>query len=333
MAPPLAPYLGREACGERFTCMRRQLIVCLLLLAVTLGVYWQIRNHEFINYDDTSYVTDNPHVKQGLVGGSIIWAFTATEQGNWHPLTWLSHMLDCQLFGLNPGAHHLTNLFLHLANVLLLFAVLRRMTGALWKAAFVSALFALHPLHVESVAWVAERKDVLSTLFWFLTMLAYTRYVERPTRSRYLLTLIALACGLMAKPMLVTLPFVLLLLDYWPLDRMAYAGRDDNTPKRARKGIRSSKQRLTLSRLAWEKTPFFALAAISSVVTFFVQRKVGAMSNMEVLPLWSRIANALVSYLRYIGKMIWPSDLGIFYPHAGTSLPLWWGVGAGLVVF
>ena len=312
--------------------MRRELVIGLLLLSITLAVYWQIRDHKFTNYDDTVYVTENPHVQRGLVGSSIIWAFTTTEQANWHPLTWLSHMLDCQLFGLNPGAHHLTSLFLHLANVLLLFAVLRRMTGALWRPAFVSALFALHPLHVESVAWVAERKDVLSTLFWLLTMLAYAGYAERPTRARYVLTLVAFALGLMAKPMLVTLPFVLLLLDYWPLDRMAYAGRDDNTPKRARKGIGSSKQRLSLSRLVWEKTPFFALAAISSVVTFSVQRKAGAMSNMEVFPLWSRIANALVSYLRYLGKTIWPSDLAVLYPHPGTGLSLWWGAGAGLVL-
>ena len=312
--------------------MRRELFVCLLLLSITLAAYWQIGDHEFTNYDDTLYVTYNSHVQQGLAGSGIIWAFTTTDEANWHPLTWLSHMLDCQLFGLNPRAHHLSSLLLHLANVVLLFAVLKRMTGALWKAAFVSALFALHPLHVELVAWVAERKDVLSTFFWFLTILAYTRYAERPTRARYLLTLIAFACGLMAKPMLVTLPFVLLLLDYWPLDRMAYSSEGDKAPKTARKGTRSPKPRLTISRLVWEKTPLFALAAISSVVTFAVQRRAGAMSDMAVFPLWSRIANALVSYLRYIGKMIWPSDLAVLYPHPGTSLSLWWGAGAGLVV-
>ena len=312
--------------------MRRELFVCLLLLSITLAAYWQIGDHEFTNYDDTLYVTYNSHVQQGLAGSGIIWAFTTTDEANWHPLTWLSHMLDCQLFGLNPRAHHLSSLLLHLANVVLLFVVLKRMTGALWKTAFVSALFALHPLHVESVAWVAERKDVLSTFFWFLTMLAYTRYAERPTRARYLLTLIAFACGLMAKPMLVTLPFVLLLLDYWPLDRMAYSGGGDKAPSLARKGTRSPKPRLTLSRLLWEKTPLFALAAISSAVTFSFQRRAGAMSDMEVFPLWSRIANALVSYLHYIGKMIWPGDLAVLYPHPGTSLSLWWGAGAGLVV-
>jgi tetratricopeptide (TPR) repeat protein len=185
---------------------------------------------------------------------------------------------------------------------------------------------------VESVAWVAERKDVLSTLFWLLTMLAYARYVERPTRVRYVSTLVAFALGLMAKPMLVTLPFVLLLLDTWPLDRMAYGGRGDDQPKRTRKRSRPSEQRFPLSRLVWEKTPFFALAAISSVVTFSFQQRAGAMADMEIFPLSSRIANALVSYLRYIGEMIWPSDLAVLYPHPGTSLPLWWGAGAGLVL-
>jgi protein O-mannosyl-transferase len=311
--------------------MGRELVVCLLLLSVTLAVYWQIGDHQFTNYDDTIYVTDNPHVKRGLAASSVIWAFTAAEEANWHPLTWLSHMVDCQLFGLHPRGHHLTSLFLHLANVLLLFAVLNRMTGALWRAAFVAALFSLHPLHVESVAWVAERKDVLSTLFWLLTMLAYARYVGRPTRPRYALTLVAFALGLMAKPMLVTLPFVLLLLDTWPLDRMAYGRGGDDEP-RTRKRIRPSEQRLPLSRLVWEKTPFFALAAISSVVTFSLQQRAGAMANMEVFPLSSRIANALVSYLRYIGKMIWPSDLAVLYPHPGTGLPLWWGAGAGLAL-
>ncbi|HVO83821.1 MAG TPA: tetratricopeptide repeat protein [Syntrophobacteria bacterium] len=312
--------------------MRRELAVCLLLLAVTLAVYWQIGDHQFIRYDDTIYVTDNPHVKRGLAWSSVVWAFTATEEANWHPLTWLSHMADCQLFGLRPRGHHLTSLFLHLANVLLLFVVLNRLTGALWRSAFVSALFALHPLHVESVAWVAERKDVLSTLFWLLTMLAYARYVEKPTRARYALTLVAFALGLMAKPMLVTLPFVLLLLDYWPLDRVAAGRRSDEPSKRRRKKIRPSEQRLPLSRLVREKTPFFVLVAISSVVTFSFQQRAGAVVDTEIFPLSSRMANALVSYLRYIGKMIWPSGLAVLYPHPGTSLPLWWGAGAGLAL-
>jgi Flp pilus assembly protein TadD len=312
--------------------MRRELGVCLLLLSVTLAVYWQIGDHQFTNYDDTLYVTENPHVQRGLAGESVTWAFTATGEANWHPLTWLSHMVDCQLFGLRPGTHHLTSLFFHLANTVLLFATLHLMTGALWRPAFVAALFALHPLHVESVAWVAERKDVLSTLFWLLAMVAYTRYVGRPTRARYVVTLVAFGLGLMAKSMPVTLPFVLLLLDYWPLDRTALGRGESDPPKRRRKRIRPSEQRLPLSRLLWEKTPFFALAAISSVVTFSLQQRAGAMGDTEVFPLSSRIANALISYIRYIGKMIWPSDLAVLYPHPGTNLPLWCAAGAGLAI-
>ncbi|MHC4500873.1 MAG: ArnT family glycosyltransferase, partial [Planctomycetota bacterium] len=196
-------------------------VICVYvaLALSTLVVYWQVRNYDFVNFDDPHYVHKNPIVQSGITLDSIKWAFTTGHAANWHPLTWLSHMLDCQLFGTNPGWHHLTNLLLHIANTLLLFAVLKRMTGTLWRSAFVAALFALHPCHVESVAWISERKDVLSTLFWLLTMAAYVRYVNRPRISSYLLTLLTFALGLMAKPMLVTLPFVLLLLDYWPLGR------------------------------------------------------------------------------------------------------------------
>jgi hypothetical protein len=197
--------------------VRRELLVSLFLVLATLTVYWQVVNHEFVNLDDDKYIIENSHVRQGLSRESVIWAFTATEAANWHPLTWLSHMLDCQLYGLNPKGHHLTNEFFHLVNTLLLFLILKSMTGTLWRSGFVAALFALHPLHVESVAWVAERKDVLSTLFWMLTLWAYLGYVKRPGVKRYLLILVPFALGLMAKPMLVTLPFVMLLLDYWPL--------------------------------------------------------------------------------------------------------------------
>ena len=188
-------------------------LINLLLVVLTLAVFWQVQNHDFLNYDDNEYVTENSQVQSGLNRDSIIWAFTTTHVANWHPLTWLSHMLDCQLFGLNSSGHHFTNVLLHICNTLLLFLLLKQMTGTLWRSAFVAALFALHPLHVESVAWVSERKDVLSTLFWLLTIWAYGRYVERPNAKKYLLTLLFLALGLMAKPMLVTLPFVLLLLD------------------------------------------------------------------------------------------------------------------------
>ena len=203
-----------------------EFLISLCLIVVILAVFWQVRNHEFISFDDNEYVTDNLHVKSGLTLSGAIWAFVAMHSNNWHPLTWLSHMLDCELFGLNPSGHHLTSLLFHIANTLLLFLVLKRMTGALWKSSFVAALFALHPLHVESVAWVAERKDVLSTFFWMLTMWAYVRYAKGPRINRYLLVLLFFALGLLSKPMVVTLPFVLLLLDYWPLGRFRF-GRSD----------------------------------------------------------------------------------------------------------
>jgi hypothetical protein len=278
-----------------------------VLTLSTLAVYWQVQGHAFVTYDDYQYVVENPHVRHGLTLRGIAWAFTTGYASNWHPLTWLSHMLDCTLYGLNPMGHHVNSLLLHLANTLLLFWVLRRMTTALWRSAFVAALFALHPLHVESVAWVAERKDLLSTLFWMMTMGAYALYVERPGLGRYLFTLLLFALGLMAKPMLVTLPFVLLLLDYWPL------GRRHHPPL----------------RLIREKLPFFALTAISSMITFSVQKSWGAV--IFTLPLKDRIANALVSYVTYIAKTIWPANLACFYPHPLDTLPLW-QVGGSLLL-
>ena len=206
--------------------MRSEACIWLILITAVLLVYWQVGDHEFINYDDNVYITDNAQVQKGLTSKGIIWAFTTSHTGNWHPLTWISHMLDCELYGLNPRGHHLTNVLLHMANAILLFVVLRWMTGAIWRSGLVAALFALHPLHVESVAWAAERKDVLSTFFWLLTMVAYVHYVNRPGGKRYLLVLVTFFLGLMAKPMLVTLPFVLLLLDYWPLNRFKPLGSD-----------------------------------------------------------------------------------------------------------
>ncbi len=287
--------------------------ISLALASVTFAVYWQVQSCDFIQFDDNKYVTDNPHVKSGLTARSIAWAFTTGWASNWHPLTWLSHMLDCELFGLSPHRHHITSLLLHIANTLLLFLVLRSMTGALWRCAFVAAVFALHPLHVESVAWISERKDVLSTFLWLLTMAAYLRYVTRPGAGGYLLTLTAFALGLLAKPMLVTLPFVLLLLDYWPLGRFKPDG----------KSAKSLSQRLVLSRLITEKLPFFALSVVSSVVTFAVQRGGGAMARIAILAPDIRIANVFVSYVKYIGKMFWPSGLAILYPHPGAELPVW----------
>ena len=303
--------------------LHREGLVCLFLVIVTLAVYWQAGNHAFVNYDDNKYVTENKHVQAGLTPDSITWAFTATYAGNWHPLTWLSHMLDCQIYGLNPKGHHLTNVVFHILNAILLFLIFRRMTGALWKSAFVAALFALHPLHVESIAWVAERKDVLSTFFWMLTMGSYVWYVERPGTSRYLLVLLFFILGLMAKPMLVTLPFVLLLLDYWPLGRFQFRQPEST--------ISNSTKKSGNLHLFWEKIPLLVFAVTSSVVTFFAQQSGGAVRSLEVFPLSIRIENALVSYVSYIGKMIFPHNLAVLYPHP-NDFTMWQVTGAGLLL-
>ena len=304
----------------------KSFIICLLLIAATLSVFLQVQNHDFVNIDDPHYVSDNPYVKNGLSRDSIIWAITSTHAANWHPLTWLSHMLDYQLFGMNPGGHHVTSVLLHVANSVLLFLLLSRMTGALWRSAFVAALFALHPLHVESVAWVSERKDVLSTFFWMSTMWMYLLYVERQRLSRYILVFFSFALGLMAKPMLVTLPFVLLLLDYWPLERFRLSQPSEDILETTQA---TKEQSGPFPRLFLEKIPFFALATASSIVTFIVQRSAGALM-VDVFPFKIRLANALVSYVSYMGKMIWPRGLAVFYLHPGKSLPGWHAVGAGL---
>ena len=265
------------------------------LAAAIFIVYAAVLRFGFVNYDDPVYLAQNPNVRDGLTASGIVWAFSHSFAGNWFPLTWISHMLDCQLFGLDAGAHHFTNLVLHTAATLLLFAVLKRITHARWPSAFVAALFALHPLHVESVAWIAERKDVLSAFFWMVTLWTYARYVERPGRARYLWTLIAFALGLMAKPMLVTLPLVLMLLDYWPFAR----------------GLRIK-----------EKLPFFALSAAACVVTYLAHAQAKAVISLETIPAALRVENALVSYAAYIGEMLWPSGLAVFYPYPKDGLAL-----------
>jgi len=337
---------------NKITDKHRIVLICLVLAVVTLAAFWQVKDHDFINFDDNIYVTNNPDIQTGLSTKSASWAFTAYHAGNWHPLTWLSHMLDVELFKLNPGWHHLTNLFFHIANTLLLFLVLHRMTRGFWQSAFVAAVFALHPLHVESVAWVAERKDVLSTFFWLLTMGAYVFYVERPELKRYLLALLFFALGLMAKPMLVTLPFVLLLLDYWPLGRLEiekpllceYRKSEKTDPPHVkklnpkRKGSKSEDPRKTEKQnfqqpaylqLVWEKIPFFVLSLASSIITYMAQQKGGAVGTYQSFPLSARIGNALVSYFSYIEKMVWPKDLAVLYPHPGM-LPPWQVLGAAL---
>ena len=306
-------------------------VVILFLTIATVAVFWQVRNYEFIILDDGKYVTENSHVQDGLTWESLVWAFTTTHANFWHPLTWISHMLDCQLYGLDPGGHHFTNLLIHIANTLLLFLVLERMTGAIWPSAFVAAMFALHPLHVESVAWVAERKDVLSTFFCVLTMGSYVRYVERPRVSRYMLVLLLFAFGLMAKPMLVTLPFVLLLLDYWPLGRFQFGKPSHDIRAQAQKSGRPNNQRSSFFRLVLEKLPFFALAAVSCIVAFLAQEYGGALRVLSLFPIEVRIANAVISYASYIGKTIWPLHLAVFYPHPGT-LPMWRIAGACLLL-
>lgn len=298
---------------------RLPVVICFLLAVATLAIYLPVRNHEFIHYDDDTYVTDNPHVLSGLTIENIKWAFTTPHGSNFHPLTWLSHQLDCSLFGKTPGPHHLINVIFHIANTLLLFVVLNRMTRRIWPSAFVAALFALHPLHVESVAWVAERKDVLSTLFWLLTMLAYARYAERPNLTRYLLTLAVFALGLMTKPMLVTLPFVLLLLDYWPLNRLVLRKPPDS-PKMSKTGIIN--YQLSIINAFAEKLPFLVLTAISSIITFIVQQKGGSVPSFASLGWKSRLTNAVVSYLAYIAKMIYPARLAVLYPHPAGGIPV-----------
>jgi len=301
--------------------IRPDLLVCLFFVIAILSVYWQVRNYSFVNYDDRQYVTQNHYVQAGLTLESIKWSFTAIHASNWHPLTWLSHMLDCQIYEMNPGHHHMTNVLLHILNTLLLFLVFKRMTGKLWQSGFVAALFALHPLHVESVAWVAERKDLLSTFFWMLTLWSYVRYVERSDFNRYLPVLFFFILGLMAKPMLVTLPFVLLLLDYWPLRRFELGSRDEN----------NSQQRRFNFGLICEKMPLFFLSAVSSVVTYIVQESSGAVNSLAVIPFHIRIANATVSYASYIGKMIWPHNLAVFYPYP-ESIVSWKITGAVLLL-
>lgn len=285
--------------NPRLLTSRRFFSLCVALTLVTASVYLQLLEHDFINFDDPSYVTDNLHVRQGLTWQTVRWAFAARDASNWHPLTWISHALDAQMFGLSAHGHHLTSLLLHVGNVLLLFLVLAEATNAMWPSALVAALFGLHPLHVESVAWVAERKDVLGALFWMLTMLAYVRYNQRPSRFRYALVVLTFGLGLMAKPMLVTLPCVLLLLDFWPLGRM----------RRPIKGI------TPLARLVAEKLPLFALAAASSIITFTVQRSAGSVASLTKIPLQVRFGTALLSYVTYMRKMLWPVDLAIFYPY------------------
>jgi len=281
--------------------------VCICLAVLTCIVFGQTLGHDFINYDDPRYVYENTNITSGLNTASIAWAFTHIHSMNWHPVTTISHMLDCQLYGLKAGGHHFTNVLLHTVAAILLFLALQCMTGALWRSAFVAAVFAIHPLRVESVAWVAERKDVLSGVFFMVTLLAYVQYARAPSIGRYLAVALAFALGLMSKPMLVTLPFVLLLLDYWPLGRI-----------RGQKSDVSSHGKLAM--LLVEKIPLVGLSSVSSVVTCLAQR--GAVGWTEQLPVSARINNAVATYVVYMWQMLWPLKLAVFYPHPENRLPI-----------
>ena len=294
----------------------RALWMSLALVAITLLAYEGVRHFDFVGYDDPRYVSNNVHVAAGLTWASIRWACTTLYGPYWHPLTLLSHLLDAQIFGLRAGGHHVTNLLLHVANTLLLFAVFRRQSGAFYRSAFVAAMFAVHPLHVESVAWVTERLDVLSTLFWLLTAWVYVGYVKQPRRGPLLIMAGLYACGLMSKPVIVTLPIVLLLMDVWPLHRLPML--TDPSTKGA--GLRAVRVFVELVR---EKLLLFGLALAAGIATLVFERGHGAVAGLDVLPLKYRLANVLVSYVTYIGKMCWPTRLAAFYPYP-QRLPDWW---------
>jgi protein O-mannosyl-transferase len=273
-----------------------KVITCIGLSILVLVSYWTVAGNQFISFDDPLYVTENAQVQKGLNWETVVWAFTTPRACNWHPLTWLSLMLDRELYWRNAGGYHWTNVILHLLGGLILFLALSRMTASLWRSGLVAALFLIHPLHVESVAWVAERKDVLSGLFWMMGIWCYARYAERPGPVRYLWVVLSFACGLLSKPMVVTFPFVLLLLDWWPL------GRVDGG-------------RATWSRLLHEKIPLFLLSAAGSAITFLVQKESQALFPLSAMPFGDRLANAAVSYVAYLGKTFWPVGLSIFYPY------------------
>jgi len=286
---------------------RHALVLASLLAVITLALFWPVRGHDFVEYDDPDYVLNNTQVRAGLTWPGTVWAFTHSHASNWHPLTWLAHMADVQVFGLAAPAHHTVSLLLHTANSVLLFLLLRRLTGSPRRSAVVAALFAWHPLHVESVAWVAERKDVLSTLLWLLTTFAYVNWIKQKNWPRLGLLLTLFTLGLMAKAMLVTLPFTLLLLDVWPLNRLALA--DGKDP------LLFGKLKPKLFLLLREKIPLFTLAAVSCVVTYISQARGQAVISTDTIPVAARAANAVVSYARYLGKTFWPQDLIVFYPH------------------
>ena len=346
---------------------KQRLIIYIVLTAITLAVYWQVNRFNFVNFDDNVYVTKNYHITSGFTLQGLKWAFSTTYAQFWHPLTWLSLMFDYQLFGLKAGGYHVTNLIFHIFSTLLLFWLFCRMTQTIWKSAFVAALFALHPLHVESVAWIAERKDVLSGFFWMLTLCLYVYYTEKPLLRRYLPVLLSFACALMSKPMVITLPVIMILLDYWPLRRLqsrkistnisetTYAfeeqGKQENTSLRKKhkkktncEALKVNIQSLNYRKIpeakkiagiipSWqlkEKIPFFVLSAVFSIITLYAQHKLTGRDFQ--LPLSSRISNAIVAFVTYLGKTFWPHNLAAFYPFP-DHIPLWQVLGSiGIII-
>src|SRR5882762_1574139 len=309
---------GRSAVprSRATTFGRPDLLILLGLAVMTFAIYAQVIGHQFITLDDDSYIRENPMVNRGVTLAGLAWAFTTFHAANWHPLTWIAHMIDSQLFGMNAGGHLLVNALIHVANTLLVFWFLLRTTHARWPSALVAALFALHPLHVESVAWASERKDTLSTFFGLLSLIAYSRYAEAPAISRYIWVAVTLALGLLAKPMLVTWPLVMLLLDYWPL------GRVNGQPARRSLGGGGWP---VVRGLVVEKIPLFALAAASAVVTLIAQSREGAVRTLGHEAITLRLSNALVSYAKYLLLTFWPNDLAVYYPFAG--IPAWQIIG------
>src|SRR5262245_16278267 len=308
---------GRDACATT-TFERPDFLILLGLAIVTFGIYAQVIGHRFTTLDDPTYIQENPMVNRGVTPAGLAWAFTTFHQGNWHPLTWIAHMLDSQFFGTIAGGHLLVNALIHAANTLLVFWFLLRTTHARWSSALVAALFALHPLHVESVAWAAERKDTLSTFFGLVSLIAYARYAEAPSIRRYAWVAIMLALGLLAKPMLVTWPFVMLLLDYWPLGRFDLTSRREVVTK--------------LWPLLREKMPLLALVAASAVVTFLAQSHGGGVRTFTEAAVTLRLSNALVSYAKYLLLAFWPNDLAVFYPWPEAGIPAWQIIGAALLL-
>jgi hypothetical protein len=339
---------------------RQKLIIYIVLAVVTLAVFWQVNHYDFTSLDDNVYVTQNSHIQSGITLDGFCWAFSTRYFGLWNPLVWLSFMFDYQLHGLNAGGYHLTNLILHVLSALLLFWLFNRMTGAIWRSAFVAAIFALHPLHVESVAWIAERKDVLSAFFWMLTLCLYVYYTEKPVIRRYLLVLLCFACALMSKPMVITLPIVMILLDYWPLDRLQLRKVVMNIPevmpvstnkekkknKLKKEAIKKDTspprvQKISEPRIAgiipiwqlWEKIPFFILSIVMVIITLYTPNTtdMSDLSDLKVFPLSSRLANAPVAFVTYLVKTFMPNDMAVLYPFP-DQIPLWQVLGASLLI-